>query len=92
MCGDLNCHVGATADGFDGVHGGKGYGARNAEGEMFLELASAMELCVVNTWFEKEETKKVSYESGGMRTVVDNVGLLVRRRKLGAVKDMKVIP
>ena len=68
VCGDFNCHVGTSADGFDGVHGGKGYGARNAEGEMLLELAAAMELYVVNTWFQKEETKIVTYESDGMKT------------------------
>src|SRR6201990_646339 len=87
---DFNCHVGTSADGLDGVHGGKGYGARNAEGEMLLELAAAMELCVVNTWFQKEETKKVSYELGGVKTVVDFV--LVRRKDLAIVRDMKVIP
>ena len=87
---DFNCHVGTSADGFDGVHGGKGYGARNAEGEMLLELAAAMKLCVVNTWFQKEETKIVTYESGGMKTVVDFV--LMRRKDLATVRDTKAIP
>src|SRR6267154_1811727 len=35
--GDMNGHVGAKADGYEGVHGGKGYGERNTEGEMLLE-------------------------------------------------------
>jgi len=26
VCGDLNGHVGAKADGFEGVHGGWGFG------------------------------------------------------------------
>src|ERR1700757_2050050 len=56
---------------------------------MLLEFAIATELCVVNRWFTKEESKKVTYESGGTRTVVDYV--LVRRKVLSAVKDMKVI-
>jgi hypothetical protein len=30
---DLNGHVGSTRVGFDGVHGGIGYGSRNQEGE-----------------------------------------------------------
>ena len=38
MCGDMNGHVGAEADGFEGVHGGKGFGVRNVEGEMLLEI------------------------------------------------------
>lgn len=90
VCGDLNCHVGALAEGFESVHGGKGFGIRNVEGEMLLEFAVAMELCLVNTWFEKDDSKKVTYESGGVRTVVDYV--LVRRNSLAAVRDMKVIP
>jgi hypothetical protein len=89
VCGDFNSHVGTLADGFENVHGGRGFGTRNTEGEMLLEFAIATELCVVNTWFTKEESKKVTYESGGTRTVVDYV--LVRRKVLSAVKDMKVI-
>ena len=34
VCGEFNGHVGAEVDGFEGVHGGKGFGSRNAEGEM----------------------------------------------------------
>lgn len=90
VCGDLNCHVGALTEGFEDVHGGKGFGTRNVEGEMLLEFATAMKLCVVNTWFEKEDSKKVTYESGGIRTVVDYV--LMRRNDLAVVKDMKVVP
>src|SRR6267154_544813 len=40
--GDKNGHVGAKADGYEGVHGGKGYGERSTEGEMLLEFADAM--------------------------------------------------
>ena len=31
------------------MHGGKGYGERNTEGEMLLEFADAMKLVVLNT-------------------------------------------
>ena len=44
VCGVLNCHVGALADDFEGVHGGEGFGMRNVEGEMLLEFAAATEL------------------------------------------------
>jgi hypothetical protein len=37
--GDLNGHVGSTRVGFDGVHGGFGYGSRNQEGEGILNFA-----------------------------------------------------
>src|SRR6267154_3205644 len=75
--GDTNGHVGAKADGYEGVHGGKAYGERNTEGEMLLEFADAMKLVVLNTWFTKNETKKVTYESGGNKTVIDY--MLVRK-------------
>src|SRR6267154_127687 len=68
--GDMNGHVGAKADGYEGVHGGKGYGERNTEGEMLLEFADAMKLVVLNTLFTKKEPKKVTYESGENKTVV----------------------
>jgi hypothetical protein len=90
LCGDLNCHVGANADGFGDVHGGNGFGLRNVEGEMVLELAHALDLIVANTWFTKAESKKITYESGGSRTVVDYV--LVRRRDRAMVKDVTVVP
>ena len=46
VAGDFNCHVGADALGYEGVHGGHGFGQRNVEGEMLLELASALGLVV----------------------------------------------
>ena len=41
FCGDMNGHVGAEVDGFEGVHGGYGFVRRNKDGEMLLELADA---------------------------------------------------
>ena len=86
---DFNCHVGADALGFEGVHGGQGFGTRNVEGEMLLELASALGLVVVNTCFSKRDSHKVTFESGGARTVVDYV--LVRRQDRAMVLDVKVM-
>jgi hypothetical protein len=40
---------------------------------MVLELAHALDLIVANTWFTKAKSKKITYESGGSRTVVDYV-------------------
>ena len=64
-CGDLNGHVGERVQGFEEVHGCRGFGVRNLEGEMLLEFAEAHKLTVLNTWFVKEDTKKISYESRG---------------------------
>ena len=36
--GDLNGHVGTNVDEYDGVHGGYGFGERNADGEQILEF------------------------------------------------------
>jgi exonuclease III len=38
LLGDLNGHVGANAEGYEGAHGGFGYGVRNEEGCTVLEL------------------------------------------------------
>ena len=35
---DMNGHVGRYAGGYGGVHGGMGFGTRNAEGERILEF------------------------------------------------------
>ena len=68
VCGDMNGHVGKEADGY---HGGNGFGSRNMEGELLLEFACAMDLVIANTMFNKSETKKITYESGGCKTVVE---------------------
>ena len=40
-------------NGYEGVHGGNGFGDRNAEGEAILEFAMSFGL-VANTFFMKE--------------------------------------
>ena len=49
VCGDFSGHVGTRCDGFPEVHGGYGFGSRNAEGEMLLEFALAYDLVLANT-------------------------------------------
>ena len=53
--GDLNGHVGAGVEGFEGVHGGLGLEKEMVEGEMILEFADAWNFVVANTWFKKDE-------------------------------------
>ena len=36
VCGDMNCHVGVRADGFESVQGGRGYSVRECRGETFF--------------------------------------------------------
>jgi hypothetical protein len=89
VCGDMNGHVGTQIDGYEGVHGGYGFGCRNKEGEMLLEFADAMDLVVANTWFKKKESQLVTYESGESKTVVDYT--LVRKRDRKLVRNISVL-
>ena len=54
--GDLNGHVGKESDGYEGVHGGQGYGMRNAEGERILEFCEAAGMIVCGTQFRKADS------------------------------------
>jgi hypothetical protein len=51
--GDLNEHVCYTRVGFDGMHGGFGYGSRNQEGDGILNFILAYDLFVANILFRK---------------------------------------
>ena len=61
FAGDMNGHVGSSNVGYDGTHGGFGYGARNADGSRILEFADGLNLVVCNTLFTKQEAKLVTY-------------------------------
>lgn len=89
VAGDLNGHVGSSASGYEGVHGGSGFGDRNPEGERILEFCDANNMIVANTMFTKRASRLVTYESGGLRSQIDYV--LVRRATRKLVKDVKVI-
>nr|XP_049587334.1 craniofacial development protein 2-like [Syngnathus scovelli]XP_049587336.1 craniofacial development protein 2-like [Syngnathus scovelli]XP_049587343.1 craniofacial development protein 2-like [Syngnathus scovelli]XP_049587352.1 craniofacial development protein 2-like [Syngnathus scovelli]XP_049587362.1 craniofacial development protein 2-like [Syngnathus scovelli] len=88
--GDLNGHVGRESDGFEGVHGGQGYGMRNAEGERILEFGDALELVLCNTLFKKDEAKLVTCSSGGYKSTIDYI--MVRKEDHILVRDAKAIP
>ena len=89
VCGDLNGHVGKTSDGFEGIHGGKGFGVRNSEGTRILELCAAADLVVTNTLFTKPDNHLVTYRSGKACSQIDFI--LVRRPDLKCARDVKVI-
>ncbi|XGW26716.1 hypothetical protein V3C99_007370 [Haemonchus contortus] len=86
----MNGHVGSERRGLERVHGGRGIGVRNEEGERVLDLAMAHDLAVCSTFFAKRRSQKVTYSSGGNETEIDHV--LVRRSSLKTVKDIKVLP
>ena len=89
-CGDWNGHIGKVSAGYDGVHGGHGFGERNQEGERVLEFAAAHNLVVVNSFFSKRDNHLLTYQSGDNNTQIDYI--LCRKRDLRLVKDAKVIP
>jgi len=68
---DLNGHVGTNVDGYDGVHGGYGFGERNPADERILEFCDAMELIVTNTCFKRQKNKLATYESGGTVSAIN---------------------
>ena len=88
--GDFNGHVGRRIDGFEGVHGGFGIGERNLEGKMLLEFCDEKEMCVANTWFMKDDKRKVTFNSGGNKTEIDFVLLGKGQRRF--LRDVKGIP
>ena len=81
--------MGSEIDGFEGVHGGFGFGKRNVEGEMILETANALNLAVLNTWFKKKERRLFTYENDECRTVVDYI--LSRKSERKMIRDVKVV-
>jgi hypothetical protein len=88
--GDLNEHVGSTRVGFDGVHGGFGYGSGNQEGKGILNFALAYDLIVVNTLFRKRFSHLLTFNSGQHCSQIDFI--LTRREDRHTCLDCKVIP
>ncbi|XP_050497452.1 craniofacial development protein 2-like [Diabrotica virgifera virgifera] len=62
--GDFNAHVGQAKTGYETIHGGLGFGTRNEAGDDMLELATALDMAIVNTFFKKRETQLITYKSG----------------------------
>ena len=89
-CGDWNGHVGREAAGYEGVHGGSGYGDCNADGDRVLEFAVANDFVIGNTFFVKRDSHLITYQSGNAKTQIDFI--LLGKRNLKMAKDIKVIP
>ena len=76
--------------GYDGIHGGFGWGERNRDGERILEFADSLDMVVRNTFFKKDDEKLITYKSGNCATVIDYA--VVQKEVMKKVKDIKVIP
>ena len=77
-------HIRRYAGGYGGVHGDMGFGTRNAEGVRILELGDAVSMVVCNTFFKKEDSKPMTYQSGDNRSMIDY--LMVRKTDCCLVK------
>ena len=85
FAGDMNGHVGSSNDGYDGTHGGFGYGSRNADGSRILEFADGLNC---NTLFTKQEAKLVTYVAGPVKSTVDYI--MVRQEDKAKIRIVKV--
>ena len=66
--GDVNSHIGSDNAGYEEVMGHYGYGNKNNEGETVLGICQNHGLRILNTYFEKEEEKLITYKSGDHST------------------------
>ena len=80
FAGDMNGHVRSSNVGYDGTHGGFGYGSVNADGSRILEFANGVNLVICNTLFTKQEAKMVTYVAGPVKSTVDYI--MVRNIKI----------
>ena len=86
---DLNGHVREGNNGDEECTGRHGLGKRNNEGQAVVDFAKIMELAITNTYFVKKSAHRVTYNSGGCSLQVNYI--MVRRRKVKEVVDIKVI-
>ena len=82
-------YVGDHSAGFEGVHGGSGYGMRNQDGLRILDFCVPNKLVITNTFFRKNKSRLVTFLSEGNHTQIDFI--LVRRAQIKNIKDTKVI-
>ena len=67
-------YLGSSNVGYDGTHGGFGYGSRNADGSRILEFADGLNVVLCNTLFTKQEAKLVTYVAGPVKSTVGYYG------------------
>jgi len=89
FAGDTNGHIGSSNVGYDGTHGGFGYGSKNADGSRISEFADGLNLVICNTLFTKQEAKLVTYVAGPVKSTVDYI--MVQQEDKAKVRNVKVI-
>ena len=89
FAGDMNGHIGSSNVGYDGTHGGFGFGSGNMDGSRILQFADGLNLVICNTLFTKQEAKLVTYVAGPVKSTVDYI--MVRQEDKAKVRNVKVI-
>jgi len=89
FAGDINGHIGSINVGYDGTHGGFGYGSRNTDGSRILEFADGLNLVISNTLFTKQEAKLVTYVAGPGKSTVDYI--MVQQEDKAKVRNVNWI-
>ena len=75
VAGDLSGHVGSDRIGYEEVHGGHGVGAPNEDGIKVLVFATAYQMRILNTSYQKRKNHLVTYSSGGRENQIDYIML-----------------
>jgi len=90
LAGDMKRHVGSSNVGYNGMHGGFGYGNKNADGSRMSEFADGLNLVISNTLFMKQEAQLVTYAAGPVKSMVDHI--IVQLEDKAKVSNVRVIP
>ncbi|XP_019250911.1 PREDICTED: craniofacial development protein 2-like [Nicotiana attenuata] len=88
--GNFNGHIGRSPRGYDGIHGGFGFGDKNRGGTLLLEYAKAFELVIANSYFSKKAEHLITFWSMVAKTQIDHQ--LLQKCDRGLCTDCKVIP
>ena len=87
-------HVGSDKIRYEEVHGGQGVEAPNEEGIKVLDFATAYQMRILNTSYQKRKNHLVTYSSGGRETQIDYIYIIIMLRKEHASEcsNCKVLP
>ena len=85
LSSDINGHAGSCNVGYDGTHGGFGYGDRNADGSRIIKFADGLNLVICNTFFN--ESQLATYAAGPVKIMVP---LLTNNSKREIVRQLCV--
>ncbi|XP_068245394.1 uncharacterized protein [Palaemon carinicauda] len=83
--GDLNGHVGRNSHGLEGA-----LGDRNQDGERVIAFAVALNMAVINAFFEKQSEYLTTYKCGEQESYIDIV--LDSRVDLKEIRYCKIFP